>query len=240
MSNSAAKRVTVRGTVKTVLVVEDDISIANLLVTNLQLEGYHVVHAPSLTEGEAAYIEHKPALVLLDLNLPEGKGKGMDLCRMIRLEDTQLPIMMLTANVDEESAIKGLSVGASDYLRKPFGRRELLALVRNRLSPVLGKHRFGELVVDQDTQQTFYKEKEIALTPTEFTLLSLLIARPGDVISREQILSVIDEEANINNRTINSYISRIRNKLERSGATDIKITPCYGQGYRLEKVDGSK
>ncbi len=236
MTRSSQARVSARGAVKTVLVVEDDPAIADVLLTNLRLEGYETVHAGSLTAARKALTECRPSLILLDLNLPEGNGKGLELCREVRAEHPSVPVMILTANVEEDSAVKGLTLGATDYLRKPFRRRELLALVKNRLAPTSGKYQVGSLVADQDSRKLSFDGIDIPLTPNEFDILSLLMSKRGDVVTRENILQLVDPEATIDDNSVSTYLSRIRSKMEKAGVKGVKIVPCYGQGYRLEAL----
>lgn len=222
-----------------VLIVEDEVKIASLMESFLQAEGYEVL---STMDGKTAlqlYMQHKPDIVILDWMLPQ--MNGLDTCRQLR--QTGSPgIIMVTAKSEEVDKIIGLEMGADDYLTKPFSLRELSARIRsllrrmnlngnNETGSVL---RRGDLTIDEDSLQVFVGAHELHLTPTEFKLLHLMALKPGRVYSRMQLLQhAFEEEFVIDERTVDSHISKLRKKLERGGLTSDYIQTVYGFGYRF-------
>ncbi len=224
-----------------VLLVEDDKLIAKSLRMSLPYKGFEVTVCESVREGLESFRSRRFDLALLDLNLPD--GNGMDLCREIRRTDEAIPILMLTARIDEDSAVRGLEEGADDYVRKPYGVQELAArmtrlLERKRKAPP--PLRFGALRVDLQKRQVWAGEQELNLGRREFEILALLVRKSGDVVTRADILDVLGEEAEIYDRTIDSHLSHIRKKLKSAGETGVQIAPVYGVGYRLEAADRPK
>jgi DNA-binding response OmpR family regulator len=168
----------------------------------------------------------------------------MDLCREIRKSNEQVPVLMLTAKVDEESAVQGIEEGADDYIRKPYGVKELVARMTRLLerkkkaaSPVL---RFGLIKVDPQKHMAWVGDEPLNLGKREFEILAMLVKKDGDVVTREQILDAFGEEAEIYDRTIDSHLSHIRKKLKDAGGGGVQIAPVYGVGYRLEAIGERK
>ncbi|MEF3305026.1 response regulator transcription factor [Paenibacillus sp. GYB003] len=222
-----------------VLIVEDEFKIASLMESFLQAEGYEVLTA---TDGKTAlqlYTVHKPDIVLLDWMLPQ--MNGLDLCRQLR--QTGAPgIVMVTAKSEETDKIVGLEMGADDYLTKPFSLRELSARIRsllrrlNRSDNDGSGHvlRRGDLTIHEDRLQVFKGAEELHLTPTEFKLLHLLASKPGRVYSRMQLLQhAFVEEFIVDERTVDSHISKLRRKLEGGSRSSDYIQTVYGFGYRF-------
>jgi len=218
-----------------VLLVEDDKLIAKSLKMSLPYKGFEVTVCESVREGLSGFQSKRFDLILLDINLPD--GSGMDLCREMRKTDDVVPILMLTANVDEDSAVRGLEEGADDYIRKPYGVNELTARMKRLLErktkspPPL---RSGPLRVDLKKRLAWADEELLNLGKREFEILALLVRKSGDVVTRNDILNALGEEAEMYDRTIDSHLSHIRKKLKEAGAKDVSITPVYGVGYRLE------
>ncbi len=228
-----------------VLVVEDDLRIAELLRYHLVREAWAVHHA---ADGDAALRmvrELRPDLVLLDVMLPD--GAGLDVCQAIRADEGPQPgVLMISARGDEVDAVMGLTAGADDYVRKPFGVSELVARVRALLArrertmaqsiahgPSDALER-GPLRFDVLRRRAFVDGRRVDLTPTEFGILHLLALRPGRVLSRQQLLEeVLGTTHSGYERTIDSHVARLRKKLEENGGPSDLVQTVFGAGYRL-------
>ncbi|MDB5037173.1 MAG: hypothetical protein JWQ35_701 [Bacteriovoracaceae bacterium] len=220
-----------------ILLVEDDPILGRSLALNLKLEGYEVEWAETLQSGFSAFKQNKFDLILLDLGLPD--GHGFNLCQEIRSKDKSLPIVILTAQADESSVVEGLNLGASDYVRKPFGLKELAARVRCALRESKSSElplRFSDLKIFIDQRRAFFGEHELELKRREFDILTYLTDRAEQVVTREALLSKIDQDGEISDRTIDSHVSHLRSHLKGSGISSIHIASIYGVGYRLEKT----
>ncbi len=218
---------------KKILLVEDDPVIQNTLRTAFVEAGFGVTCVKSVGEGRSKLKEAEYDLFLFDINLPD--GTSFELSREAHAFYPGVPLVFITANGDEESAVRGLSLGASDFIRKPFGRRELLLRLRRLLGERAGQHEVGELRLNMDTRKVSFKGTELALTPREFHLLSILMQNFGEAVSRDKLLGQVDKDGNMGEQTLNSHLSRVRTKLQTAGASDLQIQPVYGLGYRLEK-----
>jgi len=222
-----------------VLVVEDDPSIRKALQINLQLEGYQVLAAE---DGEEAlqlcsHAAGLPDLVLVDLMLP--RLSGLDVIRELRLRDQDLPIVVLSAKDQEGDKVLALSLGADDYITKPFGLAELLARVRvglrrgkrqRRPSASTGKTG-GRIQIDLAGRRLLVAGEEVETTAKEFDLLHLFMGHPGQVLSREQIMErVWGEHCTL--RTIDNFVLRLRSKIEANPETPVLIETVRGIGYR--------
>jgi DNA-binding response OmpR family regulator len=221
-----------------VLVVEDDKAILRGLSDSLKHEGYEVVTA---LDGEAGYLSqraHKPDLIVLDLMLP--KLSGMDLCRKLRAEGLQTPILMLTARSQESDRVAGLDIGADDYVTKPFSVRELMARIR----AVLRRTQYrpdaparltcGDLDVDFDRFEAHRQGKRVEMTRKEFAILKFLAEREGQVVSREELL---DEVWGLGfypeSRTVDYHMAGLRAKLEANPAHPLHLRTVHGVGYKF-------
>lgn len=218
-----------------ILVVEDDVKIAALLTDYFQAAGYRSTHCDDGVEALASVRAGGIDLVILDLMLP-----GMDgiaVCRAVRAF-SQVPIIMLTARVDEIDRLLGLETGADDYVCKPFSPRELVARARAHLRRAAGaviRPAPAALVVERASMRIVCGGTALSLTPVEFRLLAELIEHPHRVYSRQQLLDFAHEDQrDINDRTVDSHIKNIRRKL----ATHLPHADClqsvYGVGYRFE------
>ena len=231
---------------ESVLVVDDDRHIADLLQLHLEREGFRVeVAHDGMVALEKVKQEH-PALVILDVMLP-GKS-GLEVCQEIRrLDDPQPVILILTARAEEADAVTGLEVGADDYVRKPFGIKELVSRVKALLrrshrdagttSPSTAQKvvKQGGLVIDRARHAVTFNEQTITLTATEFNLLHHLASNPGLVLSREHLLRTVwGYHHDGYQRTVDSHITRVRRKLESAGASPNLIVTVHGVGYRFE------
>ncbi len=219
-----------------ILVVEDDPILGRGLKLSLELDGHQVNWARDLRTGSAANANEAFELVILDLGLPD--GSGLSLCSSLRDAGSRIPIIILTAKTDEDSVVAGLTAGANDYVRKPFGQKELLARVRTALrAPLLREDqiRFGEVLLLKGQRKVMHQEREIDLNRREFDIFALLVDRAEQVVTRDQILNALDKNGEILDRTLDSHLSHIRKKFRSAGVQTIQISSVYGVGYRLEK-----
>jgi two-component system alkaline phosphatase synthesis response regulator PhoP len=224
---------------ETILVVEDEEDIRELLKYNLEKEGYQVFAAATGEEGLRAVRDRRPDLILLDLMLPG--LDGLEVCRRIRGEaQTQpLPIIMLTAKGEEADIVTGLELGADDYIVKPFSPRVLLARLRAALRrrsqpppPQSAPLTTDEMVIHPGRHEVLLKGQPIQLTVTEFRLLHLLVRKPGWVFTRTQIVNEIHgEDYPVSDRSIDVQIVSLRKKL---GVFGSQIETIRGIGYRFK------
>jgi two-component system, OmpR family, phosphate regulon response regulator PhoB len=219
-----------------VLVVEDDAPLAELLRYNLEAEGFRVAHAETGDDAEMLVKEENPDLILLDWMLPG--VSGIELCRRIRskTETRSIPIILLTARGEETDRVRGLSIGADDYVVKPFSVPELMQRVRailrrvapDRMADVL---RAGEVELDRAAHRVMRGLREVRLGPTEFRLLEFLMQSSGRVLSRAQLLDgVWGRDAFVDERTVDVHIGRLRKALIR-GREEDPIRTVRGAGY---------
>ena len=227
----------------TVLIVDDDPNVVALTRLYLERDGYRVLAAADGARGLALARQERPHLVVLDVMLP--RLNGLDVCRALRREpDTQsMPIIMLTARVEEEDRLAGLDLGADDYVTKPFSPRELAARVRavlRRAAAVIPGDEpvtlsAGPVVLDAAARRVTAAGAEVRLTPTEFRLLALLMRRPGRTFTREEIIdSVLGDDFDGFDRTVDVHVSGLRRKLAAAPGGSAKlIQTVYGSGYRF-------
>jgi DNA-binding response OmpR family regulator len=222
---------------KKILVVDDEPKIAEICQDYLKAGGYDVLTAKTGLEGLSAARREKPDLVVLDLMLPE--MDGLDVCRELRRE-SDVPIIMLTARVEETDKLIGLGIGADDYITKPFSPRELVARVRVVLrrasgDPASDVIRAGEVSLDRARYEVNLPEKTISLTPTEFEILATLMSQPGRIFSRAQLLNAAHGVAfESYERAIDSHIRNLRRKLEGNDSKADYIVTVHGVGYKFE------
>ncbi|MBI1980986.1 MAG: phosphate regulon transcriptional regulator PhoB [Methylocystis sp.] len=226
-----------------ILVVEDETSLATLLVYNLEAEGYQVEHVDNGDEAELRLAESPPDLVILDWMLPG--VSGLEICRRLRARDSarDMPVIMLTARGEEGERVRGLSVGADDYVVKPFSTPELMARVRallRRARPerVASRLTLGDIDLDRDTRRVRRSGREIHLGPTEFRLLEYFMEKPGRVFTRAQLLdSVWGMSAEIDERTVDVHVGRLRKAMIRGREKD-PIRTVRGAGYSFDETFG--
>lgn len=217
-----------------VLVVEDDAKIAQLLLDYLRSDGFA---AESVTDGQLALrrIEQSPpAVVILDLMLPGLDGIGV--CRAVRAF-SDVPILMLTARVDELDRLLGLDTGADDYVCKPFSPREVVARVRSLLRRAQGRVMTRALpwTIDENGLRIAWRGQWLALTALEFRMLRLLLSQPGRVFSRAQLLDTVhSEQRDVSDRAIDSHIKNLRRKIQTAEPGCDCIASVYGVGYRFD------
>lgn len=219
-----------------ILLVEDDPALGKGVKLNLELEGYKVHWARDLKSADEANHTEQFDLVLLDQGLPD--GNGLDFCIKLRESGSRLPIVFLTAKTDEDSVVAGLRAGANDYVRKPFGNKELVARIRTALREPSTREtqvRFGPLLILKEMRRAMIGNNEIPLNRREFEILMYLADHGDAVVTREQILNYLDIGGEILDRTLDSHLSHIRSKLRAANVTSIRIASVYGVGYRLEK-----
>lgn len=222
---------------KTILVVDDEGKITQLARDYLEHAGLHVLTARDGKSALATARSAHPDLVVLDLGLPD--MDGLDVCRALRREST-VPILMLTARVEETDKIVGLEVGADDYITKPFSPKELVARVRAALrrqemapgaDPVL---RVADLTIDLPRMRVTAGERAIELTTTEFQLVAALARAPGRILTRAQLLDAVRGVAfESYERAIDAHIKNIRRKLEPNPREPRYILTVYGVGYKF-------
>ena len=225
--------------VTTILLVEDDERISEPLLRVLGSEGFDVVYTPTGTEGLAAVSSSEPDLMLLDLTLPD--IDGLEICRKVREDRPELPIIMLTARAEEMDIIVGLGAGADDYVPKPFRLAELVARIRARLRVAELGDRIpkelegGPLRVNTESRRAYLDEEELELTSKEFDLLALLMSKPDVTFTREQIMSSVwDENYWGSTRTLDTHISTLRRKIGDDTDPPSLIVTVRGVGFRFE------
>ena len=219
----------------TILIVEDEEKIASLLRDYLEKTGGYQTHWVGRgDEALRVFEETSPDLVLLDLMLPG--MNGLDVCKAIRAK-SRVPVIMVTALVEEIDRLLGLELGADDYICKPFSPREVVARVKavlRRVSALEGDLLPPGLQIDETRHIASINDKQLKLSPVEFALLSRLAAHPGQVFSRDQLMSSIYSDYRIvSDRTVDTHVKNLRRKLEESSPGTDLIESVYGVGYRL-------
>lgn len=225
----------------TLLLVEDDPVLGRGLQINLELEGFQVDWVKDLAGGRTRLeTPSSYRMMILDLNLPD--GNGLSLLKELR-KLSNLPVIILTARTEEESVVEGLQAGANDYVRKPFGNKELMARVRATLKDLTVKNpneiQVGDLLLSKQKRRCYFQESEIDLNRREFDILSYFMENVDSVVTRDSLLQFLNTEGEVFDRTIDSHISHIRAKLRKSNVRTLQINSVYGVGYRLEKVSES-
>ncbi|MCF7804693.1 MAG: response regulator transcription factor [Candidatus Marinimicrobia bacterium] len=232
----------------TVLIIEDDPNIADLVEIHLKDLGYYLERSYDGEEGLAKALEGNYNLIILDLMLP--KLEGFEVCKRIRAEDERTPILMLTSKSEELDKVLGLELGADDYLTKPFSIRELIARIKaifRRIDvsdqppengdkePVLT---FEELTIDLEKRKVSKDGETLDLTVKEFDLLALFAKNPGRAYNRQELLDIVWGYSFVGyEHTVNSHINRLRNKIEEDTANPKFIKTVWGVGYRFVEKD---
>jgi two-component system, OmpR family, alkaline phosphatase synthesis response regulator PhoP len=223
-----------------VLIAEDDPDLALGLKNNLEIEGYDVRVARDGAEALAAALEWQPALLILDLVMP--KMEGMRVLRELRERDTRIAVLILTARGEEADKVRGLKLGADDYVTKPFGLLELLArvesLLRRARVPVADTAevlRFGDVEVEPIARRVRKAGIEVSLRPKEYDLLIELLRRRGEVRSRLDLMQTVwGYSSAVITRTVDTHMFELRRKLEADAAHPRHIITVRGIGYRLD------
>ncbi len=224
-----------KGSKGRILIVEDEPKIAEIVQVYLERDGFSATHAEN---GEKAlgYLKEHFDLIILDLMLPDIQGE--ELCTTIR-EDSDVPIIMLTAKSAEEDRVRGLGMGADDYVVKPFSPKELVARVnahlrRTRKGPLVMGFNGGDLVINVKNHEVRKKDSPVTLTPTEFKILMMLSERPSVVMTRLQLVNlVLGYDFEGYERTIDAHVKNLRQKIEDDPRNPTFIKTVYGLGYKF-------
>jgi two-component system phosphate regulon response regulator PhoB len=228
-----------------ILVVEDEDALALLLKYNLEAEGYLVEHVARGDDAEVRIAEGGLDLVVLDWMLPG--VSGLEVCRRLRAREVTrtLPIIMLTARGDEHERVRGLAIGADDYVVKPFSTPELMARVKallRRASPerISARLAHGDVELDRETFRVMRGSREVHLGPTEFRLLEHLMQKPGRVHTRAQLLDAVwGSTAEIDERTVDVHVGRLRKALVQGDEAD-PLRTVRGAGYSFDETFGKR
>jgi DNA-binding response OmpR family regulator len=229
------------GAVARILVTEDDPKQATLIRVYLERERHTVLTATDGQQALELFRGRRPDLAVVDVMIPV--LSGLDVCRLIRAEST-VPILMLTARSTEEDILRGLDVGADDYLTKPYSPREFTARVRallRRAGVTAGEGRpvlsVGELTVDPDRFEVRVDGRLVAVTAKEFGILEVLAARPGRVFTRAQIIdAAFGFDHDVLERTVDAHVMNLRRKIENDPAEPRYLQTVYGRGYRIPEA----
>jgi len=219
---------------KTILIIEDDSNLSRGIAFSFEKEGFTVHCANTLKEGKSIFNQHTIDVIILDLNLPD--GDGVDFCKMIR-EQSSVPIIMLTARDLEIDELTGLSVGADDYITKPFSVSILRARVELLLRRLDGVSKnilhSGMFKLDTNHCKLFRNNEEISISTTEYRLLKFFMNNIGKVLSKEQILAELwsDQDGYVDDNTLSVNIGRLRAKIEENPKKPKIINTVYGSGY---------
>lgn len=223
---------------KVILIVEDDPNIRLGLQDNLDLEGYQVLSAPDGVKGLKLAMEHEIDLLILDIMLPG--MNGYEICRKVKAEKPELPVIMLTARGSEMDKVAGLDIGADDYLTKPFSLPELLARIRAAFRRVkkdpepLTNFSYDHVLIDFRNFQAFFKDTEVSLTNKEFEIMAFFINHENQVIHRHDLLNEVwGYEAMPTTRTVDNFILNLRKKLEENPAKPKHIISVRSIGYKF-------
>jgi DNA-binding response OmpR family regulator len=232
---------------KRILIVEDDVSILSGLRDVLVFKSYDVVTAEDGESGYAAAVEKKPDLIILDIMIP--KMDGFALCRKLREEGCGTPVLMLTAKGEEPDKVRGLDIGADDYVTKPFSLPELLARIRALLrrlpegdtagTPETLK--IGDVSVNFKKYEAVKGGQAIGLSPKEFGVLAYLASRPGEVVTRDELLDEVwGYDLYPTTRTVDNHVAQLRSKIEANPAEPRYLVTVHGVGYKLVLDGGGR
>jgi DNA-binding response OmpR family regulator len=220
-----------------VLIVEDDRATRKAVQNILEAQGFSVDSAATGAEGLAMFRSTKPNFVILDLRLPEMSGQ--DVCRQIRKESEEVPILILTGSADEVDRVLLLELGADDYVIKPFSPKELVARVRavlrrSRRSAPLEHMTFGDVFVDFQKMEVSRSGRPVALAPQEYKMLKYFSQNPERVVSRDQMLSEVwGYNSYPSTRTVDSHMLNLRQKLEKDPANPVHFVTVHHVGYKF-------
>lgn len=227
------------GNQKSVLIVEDEKNIVDILRFNLQRAGYHTLEAYDGEDGLQKAVSENPDLILLDVMLP--KMNGFDVCKTLRSRRSNVPVIILTAREEESDKVLGLEIGADDYITKPFSMRELVARVgaNIRRTSMTGPAASaamsvaGNLSIDTDSHQVFRGGQSIDLTQREYELLTFLASHPNKVYSRISLMEQVWNYGYVGDdaRTVDVTVRRLREKIEKDPANPVYILTRRGAGY---------
>ena len=215
------------------LIIEDDENLSRGIAFAFEKDGFSVVSASTLRDGQSNYEQHNFDIVILDLGLPD--DDGMELCKSIR-EKSNVPIIMLTARDMETDEVNGLSAGADDYVTKPFSLSVLRARVETVFRRLDAKNQFihsGKFRLDTDMCKLYQRDEEVPISGTEFRLLKYFMSNAGQILSKEQILAALwDNQGNfVDENTLQVNISRLRTKIEDEPKNPKILKTVHGMGY---------
>jgi DNA-binding response OmpR family regulator len=224
----------------TILIIEDDATILRVVKDNCAGLGHQVLTARDGESGLDLALNGRPDLILLDLMLP--KMNGYEICRSVRLEKLEVPILMLTAKGQEEDIVRGLELGADDYITKPFSIRELMA----RVQAFLRRHRgggatlfeFGDCRLDTTSHRLVRRGTEVALATKEFRLLEYFLQRPGRALTRDSIMNAVwGNSVMVTSRSVDRCVTTLRSKIEPDPHRPKFIHTIRDIGYRFEQTE---
>ncbi|CAA0088551.1 Phosphate regulon transcriptional regulatory protein PhoB [Halioglobus japonicus] len=230
----------------TVLIVDDEFAIRDMLRMALEMAGYQCIEAEDIQRAYQLIVDERPAIVLLDWMLPG--GSGLELMRRLKREELtrEMPVIMLTAKTAEDNVIQGLDVGADDYMTKPFAPRELLARIKALLRRAGGsaeseKIQVNELLLDGESKRVFIADQPLEMGPTEFNLLQFFMSHPERAYTRGQLLDQVwGANVYVEERTVDVHIRRLRKALQSaSGDYSNLIQTVRGTGYRFSSRGAS-
>lgn len=224
----------------TILVVDDEVKITEVVRSYLENLGYRTAAAHSGSAALSLFETLSPILIILDLMLPDMSGE--DICRVLR-QKSSVPIIMLTAKIEDADIVSGLAIGADDYVTKPFSPRQLVARVEAVLRRSDGRQRpeasgimlyGGEVVIDVSSRTVSVRDTPVALTPNEFNILSTLAKHPKKTFTREELISfALGADYDGYDRVIDTHIKNLRHKLCDDGRTPRYLLTVHGVGYRI-------
>lgn len=228
---------------ETILIVDDEKEIRNLIAIYLKNEGYGVLEASDGEEGLTLLKKHQVHLIVLDIMMPN--VDGIEMCMKVR-EIAEMPIIMLSAKSQDMDKIVGLSLGADDYVTKPFNPLELIARIKSQLRRYIKMNRLdrmneneieiGDMRINTDTHEVIVNNEKVKLTPREFSILELFARNQGIVMSAEQIYEKVwKEEAIQSENTVMVHIRKIRERIETNPRNPQYIKTVWGVGYKIEK-----
>ncbi len=222
---------------ETVLIIEDDATMLRGLKDNFEFKGYRVITAVDGEQGFSAALNVKPDLIILDIMLP--KINGYEICRLVRKENLDMPIIMLTAKGEESDIVLGLNLGADDYVTKPFSIKELLAraaaFLRRSKQAEQDIYEFSDYCLDIPARKLTRREEEIKLSPKEFKLLQLFVKRPGRALTRDEILNAVwGYDCFVTPRSIDRFVTTLRSKIEADPHNPTFIHTIREVGYKFE------
>lgn len=228
---------------ETILIVDDEKEIRNLIAIYLKNEGYEVLEASDGEEGLSLLKKHKVHLIVLDIMMPN--VDGIEMCMKVR-ETDEMPIIMLSAKSQDMDKIVGLTLGADDYVTKPFNPLELIARIKSQLRRYIKMNRLdemneneieiGDMRINTDTHEVIVNKEKVKLTPREFSILELFARNQGIVMSAEQIYEKVwKEEAIQSENTVMVHIRKIRERIETNPRNPQYIKTVWGVGYKIEK-----
>lgn len=225
---------------KTILIVEDDSSILKGLKENLELEHFKIISESDGEDGYKSAINNKPDLIILDVMLPS--KNGFDICRDIRKENINTPIIMLTGKSAETDKVLGLELGADDYITKPFSIRELIARINailrrvNNIEKEFDNYSFSDVAIDFKKMEVIKGNKNIEMSLKEFEVMKFFIKHEGEVVTRNQLLDEVwGYDVFPTTRTVDNYILMIRKKLESNPSLPKHIITMHSAGYKFIK-----